>query len=95
MIILSKTYYTIWLLVFGIICVIYLLNMYKKTLQTKDNKDDTNDKDIKDKNKLITKIQTYLIIIIFGCTLFGFLVYMGYKKLEYKDHALKIRNISF
>ena len=83
--ILAKTYYTFWFLIFGLIGVIYLLDMYEKSLEGEE--ENTNTLINKSKTKLlISKVQLGLTIGILIFTLFGFLTYMGYKKKEYKGN---------
>jgi len=78
-IIMSKCYYTIWFLVFGIIGIIYLLRMYKDNLE-KEGLTKYEAKQI----EIINTTNKYLILLSIITTVIGFLVYMGAKKLEYK-----------
>jgi hypothetical protein len=83
--ILAKTYYTFWFLIFGLIGVIYLLDMYEKSLEGEEE----NSTSLINENKtkmLISKVQLGLTISILVFTLFGFITYMGYKKQEYKGN---------
>jgi hypothetical protein len=78
-IIMSKCYYTIWFLVFGIIGIIYLLRMYKDNLE-KEGLTEYEAKQI----EIINTTNKYLTLLSIITTVIGFLVYMGAKKLEYK-----------
>jgi predicted membrane protein len=78
-IVMSKCYYTIWFLVFGIIGTIYLLRMYKENLEKKGIKEKE-----KKQIKLIDTTNKYLAATSIVSTISGFLIYMGAKKLEYK-----------
>jgi hypothetical protein len=78
-IIMSKCYYTIWFLVFGIIGIIYLLRMYKDNLE-KEGLTKYEAKQI----EIINTTNKYLTLLSIITTVIGFLVYMGAKKLEYK-----------
>jgi len=86
-IITSKTYYTFWFLIFGLVGAIYLLDLKNKSIDeiSKNNEDD-KDNEEKDKIKLlISQVQKYLSVSVGISTLIGFITYLGYKKLEYKD----------
>ena len=78
-IVMSKCYYTIWFLVFGIIGIIYLLRMYKEGLE----KEKVTEKE-KQQIKLIDTTNKYLAATSIVSTISGFLIYMAAKKLEYK-----------
>jgi len=78
-IVMSKCYYTIWFLVFGIIGIIYLLRMYKEGLE----KEKVTEKE-KQQIELIDTTNKYLAATSIVSTISGFLIYMGAKKLEYK-----------
>lgn len=77
---LAKTYYKIWFVIFTIVGIVYLIDMYKTSIE-KNEKDNVN----KDKQThIINIIQYILVIIIIIFTIIGFLTYMGNKKIEYK-----------
>jgi len=71
-ILMAKCHYKIWFVVFAIIGVIYIVKMYKKTLKDKDT-------------KMLDKGTDVLSLLSIFLTFFGFLSYMGAKKLEYKS----------
>jgi len=71
--ILSKTPSNVWLIVFITCSIIYLLEL-KKEDYNKNNHSITN----------INQLQYILGCFILLTTFFGFLVYMGEKKIEYK-----------
>ena len=74
-IMMAKCYYSIWFIVFGLVGLLYLLQIYEKGLK---------DEEKEEKKEIITKGKEGLTITVLVLTLFGFLVYMGAKKLEYK-----------
>ncbi len=76
-ILMSKCYYTIWFLVFGLVGVIYILQMYERSLQKED-------KEKENKQMMINTGKKYLTVGVIILTIFGFLIYMGAKKREYK-----------
>tara|TARA_Y100000022_G_C13219317_1_gene361534 strand:- start:472 stop:1059 length:588 start_codon:yes stop_codon:yes gene_type:complete len=78
-IVMSKCYYTIWFLIFGIIGTIYLLRMYKENLE----KEGITESE-KKKVEIINTTNKYLTIVSLISTVIGFLIYMGAKKIEYK-----------
>ena len=73
-IIMSKTYYVIWFIIFALAAIMYLIHLYQK-----------NKKDEKLENDQIEIVKKILSYIIFVLSLFGLFVYMGAKKDEYKD----------
>lgn len=94
--ILSKMPAVIWLIAFTITAFLYLLELNKQHYKSinKDNKDNEelviNNKNYIDNVSLIQKILTYLIISI---TAFGFIIYIGEKKIEYKKSFSYLRFI--
>ena len=72
--ILSNTPSNVWLIVFITCSIIYLLELKKEDYKNKNNHSITN----------INQIQYILGCFILLTTFFGFLVYMGEKKIEYK-----------
>ena len=73
-IIMSKTYYVIWFIIFALAAIMYLIHLYQKNQK--------NEKLEHDQIEIVKKTLSYIIFIL---TLFGLLVYMGAKKDEYKD----------
>lgn len=74
-IILSKTHPYVWLVVFFITSVIYIIELLKKEQKHKKIEDKMNSE----------KIQTNLSLIALILTVIGFFVFMGSKKMQYKD----------
>ncbi len=74
-IMMAKCYYTLWFVVFGLVGLLYLLQIYEKGLK---------DEEKEGKKEMINKGKEGLTITALALTIFGFLVYMGAKKLEYK-----------
>ena len=74
-IVMSKCYYTIWFLIFGIIGTIYLLRMYKENLE----KEGITESE-KKKVEIINTTNKYLTIVSLISTVIGFLIYMRAKK---------------
>lgn len=78
-IIIAKCYYTIWFLLFGLVGLLYVIQMYK-------NKKDSLEKDQEEENKNVKTLNTLekiLAVLTFILILFGFIAYMGVKKMEY------------
>ena len=76
---MSKTYYTLWIVIFGILGIVYLLKLYKENLEDEGIK--KQEKKTIQTNNILKK---YLIILSVVLTIIGFLMYMGAKKIEYK-----------
>ena len=74
-IMMAKCYYTIWFVVFGMVGLLYLLQLYEKRLK---------DEEKEEKKEIIDKGKEGLTISALILTVLGFLIYMGAKKLEYK-----------
>jgi hypothetical protein len=85
--ILSNTPAWIWLVVFILSSIIYLLELNKTHLKAINKKEDDDEKAIDNKNKINNYLyaQTSLTTASVLLTLFGFLVYLGEKKIEYKN----------
>ena len=83
----SKTYYTYWFLIFGLVGIIYLLDKYDETNREKveDKEDIESNKETNKIRHMVLQAQHILSIIVGILTLLGFTTYMGYKKFEYKD----------
>ncbi len=86
----SKTYYTFWFFIFVLVGIIYVLDMYDKTIPEKvedieDGEGNTENKNNYKIKSMILQTQQLLSIAVGILTLFGFTTYMGYKKFEYKD----------
>lgn len=84
-ILMAKCYYVIWFIVFGIVGIIYLLQMWERSLEKKGENDD-------DKKAIIHNGKRYLTIATVILTIVGVMTYMGAKKLEYKK---KFKYITF
>ena len=88
--ILSKTPYYIWLIVFILTAIVYLLEL-KKTDFVKENIDESEDSKKKETNLFgikniaqINNIQNKLTFLGLIISIFGFFIYMGEKKFENK-----------
>lgn len=89
--ILSKTPYYVWLIVFILTSIVYLLEL-KKTDFIKENIDDESESDKEKETNLfgikniaqINNIQNKLTFFGLIISIFGFLIYMGEKKYENK-----------
>jgi len=79
-IMMAKCYYTIWFVVFGLVGLLYVLQMYKGKEEKKDGEGGAKDLE------MIKNVERVLIIGSFVMTVLGFLVYMGAKKIEYKKN---------
>ena len=97
---LSKLNHIIWFTVFGIFAISYVLHIYVNQIENEnqinanligDNtvNPNTNDKiptqDIAANIEQTKTIQKYLFISIIPISIFGFILYLGEKKMEYKD----------
>jgi len=75
--------------IFGLIIVglIYILNLKKTDLNGSIIENDSNKDNEKNKKilELIIKINKYLFILFMIVIIIGFIIYMGEKKIEYKD----------
>lgn len=84
----AKTKYQFWISVFVLYAVIYLLHIVKKEhvsyIDNPNSSKETVENYIK-RNSYIEIIQNISLGLIFILTILGFLIYMGDKKLEYKD----------
>jgi len=90
----SKTYYTYWFLIFGLLGIIYVLDKYDEAIPEKveDKEESEGNKEESEGNKegnkfksMILQAQHILSFVVGILTLLGFTTYMGYKKFEYKD----------
>lgn len=88
--ILSKTPYYIWLIVFILTAIVYLLEL-KKTDFVKENIDESEDSKEKETDLFgikniaqINNIQNKLTFLGLIISIFGFFIYMGEKKFENK-----------
>jgi hypothetical protein len=84
--ILSNTPEWIWLVVFIFSSIIYLLELNKNYLNALIKKEDDEKIAIQNNNKInnYLYIQTSLTTVSIILTIFGFFVYLGEKKMEYK-----------
>tara|TARA_B000000441_G_C21696168_1_gene322884 strand:+ start:17 stop:592 length:576 start_codon:yes stop_codon:yes gene_type:complete len=79
-IMMAKCYYTIWFLVFGLVGVLYVMQMYKDAKEKKDGEGGSQDLE------LLKQAERVVIVLAFVLTVVGFLVYMGAKKMEYNKN---------
>ena len=86
--ILSNTPAWIWLTVFVFSSIVYLLELNKNHLKALNKNEDDDNTAIQNNNKInnFLYMQTTLTTISVFLTLFGFLVYLGEKKIEYKKN---------
>ena len=81
-IISTKMHLSVWGLLIIILGIVYLLQLYESNLNdNKSNDENVNDADIENIQSL-KKILTYISLLI---TAFGFIIYLGEKKLEYGE----------
>lgn len=80
---LTNTNSNIWITIFVAAGMIYLLHLYREEIKTKTITNDEMENVIVTSERL-NKIIKVLEVYIVAATLFGFLVYMGQKKFEYK-----------
>lgn len=80
---LTNTNSKIWITIFVAAGMIYLLHLYREEIKTKTITNDEMENVIVTSDRL-NKIIKVLEVYIVAATLFGFLVYMGQKKFEYK-----------
>ena len=78
-IMMAKCYYTIWFAVFGLVGLLYVMQMYKEKKEKKDGEGGSQDL------SMLKQVEKGVIVTTFVLTVLGFLVYMGAKKLEYKN----------
>ncbi len=78
-IMMAKCYYTIWFIVFGLVGLLYVMQMYKETKEKKDGEGGSQDM------AMLKQAEKVVIVTTFVMTVLGFLVYMGAKKREYKN----------
>ena len=64
---MSKTYYTLWIIIFGILGIVYLLKLYKENLEDEGIK-----KQEKKTIQTINIVNKYLIILSVVLTIIGF-----------------------
>ena len=84
---LTNTNSEVWITIFVAAGMLYLLHLYREEIQSKTM---VNDSDSKTENivvtgEILTKMIKIIEVYIIAATLFGFLVYMGQKKFEYKN----------
>ena len=88
---LTNTNSKVWITIFVAAGMLYLLHLYREEIQSKTMVNDSEkDSDNETNNivvtgKTLTKMIKILEVYIVAATLFGFLVYMGHKKFEYKN----------
>lgn len=86
-ILISKTEYGFFIPILILTAVIYILYLKREEFHKREETASKIEKeDLEKKHDLIIKINNALIIIIFILTIIGFLVYMGRKKIEYKNN---------
>lgn len=73
-IMMAKCYYTIWFIVFGLVGILYVTQMYKGDLKKKEEQQDMG---------TLKQVESIIVVITGIMTLLGFLIYMGAKKREY------------
>lgn len=74
---MAKCYYTLWFVVFGLVGILYVAEMYKGDKEKKDGEEGSKDLE------MIKQVERVIIVVAFITTVLGFLVYMGSKKMEY------------
>lgn len=74
---MAKCYYTIWFIVFGLVGLLYVTQMYKGDKEKKGSEEGSQDME------MLKQVERIIIVVAFIMTVFGFLVYMGAKKREY------------
>lgn len=82
----AKTNYIIWIIIFIMYAIIYLTHIVVKDYTNKihELKQDTPEKQsLVDKRDWLTRIREILLITIVLLTVFGFIIYIGEKKIEY------------
>lgn len=77
----NKNFFIMALFLLGII---YILHLKKNDLNNK-LKDDNDNEVYKNKLELFTKITNILIYVLIFVIILGLIIYMGEKKIEYKD----------
>ena len=100
-VLLSKLNHIIWFTVFGIFAVSYILHIYVNQIENENqitknrigdntvNPKDTGKiptQDIADTIEKVKNIQRYLFTSIIPISIFGFIIYLGEKKIEYKEN---------
>ena len=84
---LTNTNSKVWITIFIAGGMLYLLHLYREEIQSKTmvNDLDNETNNIVVTGKTLTKMIKIIEVYIVVATLFGFLVYMGQKKFEYKN----------
>jgi Ca2+/Na+ antiporter len=72
----TRLRFDIWLILISILAVMYILKVYK---ENSDEELDTNTKE------RIENVEQTLFYIALGITIFGAILYLGEKKIEYGD----------
>ena len=80
---LTNTNSKIWITIFVAAGMLYLLHLYREEVE--NNEKDNTKSDVYISSETLTKIIKGIEYYIIAATLFGFLVYMGQKKFEYKS----------
>ena len=80
---LTNTNSEIWITIFVAAGMLYLLHLYREEVE--NNEKDNTKSDIYISSETLTKIIKGIEYYIIAATLFGFFVYMGQKKFEYKS----------
>lgn len=86
--IMTKTHYIFWFTIFGLLGIVYILDIYEKSQVTldKDKIGETLTSSDHEQSIIQTNIISVKYIIIFVImilTVIGFLIYMGSKKIQY------------
>jgi len=92
--VMSKMDSAVWLFTFGLVGIIYVIHSYQKTLLPEEKKDEgftSFEEENKEKKKntnmvLYNQLDSTKIVlsfVVFFCTIFGTLSYLGEKKIEY------------
>lgn len=74
---MAKCYYTLWFVVFGLVGILYVMEMYKGHTEKKDGEEGSEDLN------LLKTVERIIMVTTFLLTILGFLIYMGAKKREY------------
>tara|TARA_Y100000361_G_C11160674_1_gene347087 strand:+ start:4166 stop:4834 length:669 start_codon:yes stop_codon:yes gene_type:complete len=100
-VILSKLNHVIWFIVFGLFAISYVLSIYLNQIEQENQLNrykigdntvspESDDKmptqDITETIDTIKTVQWYLFFISIPITIFGFILYLGEKKIEYKNN---------
>ena len=97
-ILITKVHQNFFLAILFLLVITYILTLHKVNNEEKENEQNNNkdedqknkDEDQKNKeennNKIINNIIFFIYILVFILTIFGILIYMGEKKIEFKNN---------